>query len=298
MATSPKTRSTTRTSQNGHESTEELQKISWQLSRTILEITTKAGSGHPSSSLSAIDILVALYFGDVLRYDAQHPDWPDRDRFILSKGHAAPGLYAILAEAGYFDYDLLPTLRQINSPVEGHPNMRRLPGVEASTGSLGQGLSIGLGHALAARLDRRDYRVYVMIGDGESDEGQIWEAAMAAAKYKVHNLTCILDYNQFQQTGPVSDVMPSLAPVADKWHAFGWDVGTVDGHDIDGVLRTLRAAQKVKDRPQMIIAHTLKGKGLSIFEESENRMHGNPVPKDKLDDTLAALDELYGEMGD
>jgi transketolase len=276
-------------------SVEELQKISWQLSRTILQITTKAGSRHPSSSLSAIDVLVALYFGDVMRYDADRPNWPDRDRFILSKGHAAPGLYVVLSEAGYFDWHLLATLRQINSPVEGHPNMRRLAGVEASTGSLGQGLSIGLGHALAARVDKRDYRVYVMIGDGEADEGQIWEAAMTAAKYKVDNLTCILDFNQFQQTGPVAEVMPTLEPLAAKWEAFGWHVGSVDGHDIEAILRTLRAARTVKGRPQMIIAHTLKGKGLSIFEESENRMHGNPVPKDQLKETLAALDARYGE---
>lgn len=275
-------------------SIEELQKISWQLSRTILEITTKAGSGHPSSSLSAIDVLVALYFGDVMRYDAERPDWPDRDRFILSKGHAAPGLYTVLAEAGYFDSHLLATLRQINSPVEGHPNMRRLAGVEASTGSLGQGLSIGLGHALAARIDKRNYRVYVMIGDGEADEGQIWEAAMTAAKYKVDNLTCILDFNQFQQTGPVAEVMPALEPLAAKWEAFGWHVGSVDGHDIEAVLRTLRTARAVKGRPQMIIAHTLKGKGLTFFEESENRMHGNPVPKDQLNGALEALGALYG----
>ena len=275
-------------------SVEELQKISWQLSRTIIEITTKAGSGHPSSSLSAIDVLVALYFGDVMNYDPQRPDWPDRDRFILSKGHAAPGLYAVLAEAGYFDYDLLWTLREIGSPAEGHPNMRRLPGVEASTGSLGQGLSIGLGHALAARVDKRNYRVYVMIGDGEADEGQIWEAAMAAAKYKVNNLTCILDYNKYQQTGPVADVMPTLEPIAEKWEAFGWDVGTVDGHDLGGILRTLRAAQQVTGEPQLIIANTRKGKGLPIFEESPNRMHGEPISQNEMEAALAALDDLYG----
>lgn len=279
-------------------SVEELQKISWQLSRTIIEITTKAGSGHPSSSLSAIDVMVALYFGDVLRYDAQRPDWPDRDRFILSKGHAAPGLYTVLAEAGYFDHDLLWTLREIGSPVEGHPNMRRLAGVEASTGSLGQGLSIGLGHALAAGVDKRDYRVYVMIGDGEADQGQVWEAAMSAAKYKVSNLTCILDYNKFQQTGPVEEVMPSLKPIAEKWQAFGWHVEEIDGHDIQAILRSLRAVQKIKDKPQLILADTFKGKGLSIFEASANRMHGEPITQEKMEATLAALDELYGEIRD
>jgi transketolase len=248
--------------------------------------------------LSAIDILVALYFGDIMRYDPQRPDWPERDRFILSKGHAAPGLYAVLAEAGYFDYSLLDTLREIGSPVEGHPNMRRLAGVEASTGSLGQGLSIGLGHALAARVDKRDYRVYVMIGDGEADEGQIWEAAMAAAKYKTENLTCILDYNRFQQTGPVEEVMPSLEPLGQKWEAFGWDVRSVDGHDIEAILGTLRTVARVKGKPQLIIANTLKGKGISIFEESANRMHGEPISQDEMEATLAALDELYGSMGD
>src|SRR5919109_116692 len=153
------------------------------LRRYIIEMTTAAGSGHPSSSLSAIDIMTALYFGGVLRYDPQRPDWLERDRFIMSKGHAAPALYAVLAEAGYFPVEQLSTLRRLDSPLEGHPNMRRLPGVEASTGSLGQGLSIGIGHAIAGRLTRRDYHVYVMTGDGELDEGQVWEAAMAAAQY-------------------------------------------------------------------------------------------------------------------
>jgi len=203
---------------------DELQETAWRLSRQILEMTTKAGSGHPSSSLSAIDILTVLFFGAVMRFNPEYPDWPERDRFILSKGHGVPALYAVLAEAGYFDAAQLGTLRQLGSPLEGHPNMRVLPGVEASTGSLGQGLSIGLGHALAARTDGRSYRVYVLIGDGESDEGQIWEAAMATAKFQTDNLTAILDYNKYQQTGSVNKVMPSLEPLVDKWVAFGWDV--------------------------------------------------------------------------
>lgn len=276
-------------------SPDQLQEISWRLSRQIIEITTKAGSGHPSSSLSAIDILTVLYFGGVMRYDPHQPDWPDRDRFILSKGHGAPGLYAILAEAGYFDASMLPTLRELGSPLEGHPNMRVLPGVEASTGSLGQGLSIGLGHALAARLDERDYRVYVMIGDGESDEGQIWEATMAAAKYKVDNLTAILDYNKFQQTGSVKEVMPVLEPMVDKWRAFGWYVVEIDGHDMEQIIDSFQAVQQVKEKPQMIVAHTLKGKGLSAFEEDNvNRMHGKPLDEDQVDKAMAELDQLYG----
>jgi transketolase len=268
----------------------ELKDISHRLSRQMIEITTQAGSGHPSSSLSAIDILTGLYFGGIMRYDPQQPHWPERDRFILSKGHAAPALYVVLAEAGFFASDLLPTLRQLGSPLEGHPNMRLLPGVEASTGSLGQGLSLGLGHALAARVDGRQYRVYVLIGDGEADEGQIWEAAMAAAKYETGNLTAILDYNKYQQTGPVSEVMPSLRPVADKWRAFGWDVRQINGHDLPEVVAALTAVQDVAARPQMIIAHTLKGKGLSLFEEDTvNRKHGVPLTAEEAAITLAEL---------
>ena len=274
-------------------SLEELREISLKLSRQIIEITTRAGSGHPSSSLSAIDILTVLYFGGVMRYDPDNPGWPDRDRFILSKGHAAPGLYVILAEAGFFDPSLLNTLREIGSPLEGHPNMRVLDGVEASTGSLGQGLSIGVGHALAARLDRRDYRVYVMIGDGEADQGQIWEASMAAAKYKSSNLTAILDYNKYQQTGPVDEVMPALKPIAEKWRAFGWHVREIDGHNVSEILEALDEVRQVKDRPQMIIASTLKGKGLSPFEADDvNRKHGEPLTEEEKQIALAELDEM------
>lgn len=271
-------------------STEELRDLSRALSRQILEMTTAAGSGHPSSSLSAIDVLTALYFGGVLRYDPARPQWPARDRFILSKGHGVPALYAVMAEAGYFDPDKLMTLRELGSPLEGHPNMRALPGLEASTGSLGQGLSIGLGHALAARIDDFDYRVYVMLGDGEADEGQVWEATMAAAKYNVHNLTAILDYNQFQQTGPVSEVMPSLVPFADKWAVFGWRVLEIDGHDMDAILDAFAQVQEEKERPQIIVARTKKGKGLDVFEEDRvNRMHGKPVEEEQLDEVLAEL---------
>lgn len=273
-------------------SLDELQQTAWRLSRQVLQITTEAGSGHPSSALSAIDLLTALYFGGIMRYDPQRPDWPGRDRFILSKGHAAPGLYAVLAEAGFFAAEKLQTLREIGSPLEGHPNMRALPGVEASTGSLGQGLSIGLGHALAARLDGLDYRVYVLIGDGECDEGQIWEAAMGAAKYEVSNLTAILDYNKFQQTGPVREVMPSLLPIADKWRAFGWQAFEINGHDMRQVLSALQDVRGNARQPQIIIAETRKGRGLSPFEEDHvNRMHGKPLDADELQAALDKLDE-------
>jgi transketolase len=271
-----------------------LQETSRRLSQQILHMTSEAGSGHPSSSLSTIDVLTALFFGGILRYQAERPTWPERDRFILSKGHAAPALYALLAEAGYFETDKLSTLRQIGSPLEGHPNMRVLPGVEASTGSLGQGLSMGLGHALAARIDNLSYRVYVLIGDGEANEGQIWEAAMGAAKYEVDNLTVILDYNKFQQTGSVNKVMPSLEPVVDKWEAFGWDTREIDGHDMVQALSALREVRRVKTQPQIIIAHTLKGRGLSPFEKDNvNRKHGEALSGEALEAALAELDEEH-----
>src|SRR5262245_52644209 len=200
----------------------------------IITSTTTAGSGHPTSSLSGVELAVALYFGGLLRHDPRNPHWPQRDRFILSKGHAAPLLYAVLAEAGYFPTDLLPTLRKLGSPLEGHPNMRRLPGVEASTGSLGQGLSIGIGHALAARLDGYDARTFVLMGDGEIDEGQVWEAAMAAAKYKLDNLVAVVDQNGYQQTGPTAEVL-DLRPVPPRWEAFGWFAQEIDGHDLSAV---------------------------------------------------------------
>jgi transketolase len=272
----------------------DLRETSWRLSRRIIEMTTRAGSGHPSSSLSAIDVLTVLYFGGVLRYDPRHPQWADRDRFILSKGHGAPALYVVLAEAGYFDPDLLGTLRRLGSPLEGHPNMLRTPGVEASTGSLGQGLSIGLGHALAARLDGRSYRVYVMVGDGEAEEGEIWEAAMTAAKYHVANLTAILDRNQFQQTGPTREVMPALDPVAAKWEAFGWQVQEIDGHDVEQVLAAFGQARQVAGQPQLIIAHTLKGKGLSPFEKDPKRKHGKALTEEEAKVALAELDARSG----
>ena len=233
-----------------------------------------------------------------MRHDPHNPAWPDRDRFILSKGHGAPGLYAILAEAGYFDPALLPTLRETDSPLEGHPNMRRLPGVEASTGSLGQGLSIGLGHALAARLDDRDYRVYVLIGDGEADEGQIWEASMVAAQHQVDNLTVILDANGYQQSNSVRDVMGVLHPFADKWRTFGWRVFEIDGHNMSEILGTFSVVSQIKGAPQMIVAHTKKGRGLSPFEQDDvNRKHGKPLNHDELQVALAELDEMEAAPG-
>ena len=268
----------------------ELRQIALQMRRTIIEITTRAGSGHPSTSLSMVELVVPLYFGGVLRHDPRNPHWPDRDRFILSKGHGAPALYTVLAMRGYFPMEWLSTLRKLDSPLEGHPNMLREPGVEASTGSLGQGLSLGVGHALAARLDGRDYRTYVMIGDGESQQGQVWEAAMAASKFGLGNLTCVLDHNEYQQTGAVAEVMP-IEPVADRWSAFGWHVIEIDGHDLEQVFAAYDEARRITDRPTLINAHTVKGKGVRIIEEDvkQSRYHGVPLTEEQA---RVALEEL------
>jgi transketolase len=258
-----------------------------RLRRDILTMTTRAGSGHPSSSISAIDVITALYCGGFLRHDPRRPQDPDRDRFILSKGHASPALYAILAERGYFERELLDTLRQTGSPLEGHPNMRRLPGVEASTGSLGQGLSIGLGHALAARADGRPSRVYVMTGDGEVDEGQVWEAIMAGAHHRVDNLTLIVDHNQAQQSNLLERVL-DYRPLAEKLRAFQWHVEEIDGHEMPAIVGALERVRQIKGQPQAIVAHTVKGKGVS-FVEADWTYHGRAVSKEDLPRALAEL---------
>jgi transketolase len=247
----------------------------------ILDSTTRAGSGHPSSSFSAVEVVLALYFGGVLRYRPDDPAWPDRDRFIMSKGHAAPLLYAALAHAGYFDRSELQRLREVNSPVQGHPILGMMPGVEATTGSLGQGLSVGLGHVLGGRLNNRDYRVYVLMGDGECEAGQVWEAAMAAAHFKADKLTAILDYNKFQETGPISREM-ALEPLVDKWRSFGWYVTEADGHDFTSVLNAYQEVQQVEGQPSIIIAHTVKGKGVS-FVEADFTFHGRALTPEQAE---------------
>lgn len=252
-----------------------LRVIARQMRLDILEATTLAKSGHPSSSWSATEIVTALYFGGILRYRPTEPDWPERDRFIMSKGHAAPLLYAALAQAGYFSRDELKRLRQIDSPVQGHPIQGMMPGVEATTGSLGQGLSVGLGHVLGGRLNKLAYRVYVLLGDGECEAGQVWEAAMAAAHFKADTLTAILDYNKYQETGPISREM-ALEPLVDKWRSFGWQVEEADGHDLASLIHELKVAQAVKGQPTIIIAHTIKGKGVS-FVETDFTWHGRAL---------------------
>ncbi len=256
----------------------------------ILKMTTAAGSGHPSSSLSATEVVTALYFGGVMRYDPKNPHWPDRDRFILSKGHAAPVLYAALAQAGYFPHDEIMTLRKLGSPLEGHPNMKRLPGVEASTGSLGQGLSIGVGHALAARIDKKHYHTYVLTGDGELGEGQNWEAAASAAKYGLDNLTLIVDRNHFQQTGAAEDVL-NLDPIDGKFTAFGWKTQVIGGNDLREVLRAFERLKAVAGQPTCIVSLTHKGEGILelLRKLGDTNFHGKPVPPKYLSEALAEV---------
>ena len=265
-----------------------LEETTRRLRRNIITSTTAAASGHPSTSLSMVEVLTVLYFGGVLRYDTSSPHDPARDRFILSKGHGAPGLYAVLAEAGYFPPEELDTLRKLGSPLEGHPNMNRLAGVEASTGSLGQGLSIGVGHALAGRLDDADFRVYVMVGDGESEEGQIWEAIMYAGNQELDNLTLIIDHNRYQQTAAVDDIQP-LDPLDVKLGAFGWEVRAIDGHSLDEVAAAFEWARSVRDAPQAIIANTVKGKGVSVLENTPAQWHGKALSEEQAREALQEI---------
>ncbi|MGD0765382.1 MAG: transketolase [Dehalococcoidia bacterium] len=259
--------------------------------RHIIAMLAAAGSGHPGGSLSAVEIVSALYF-HVLRHNPSDPLWPDRDRFILSKGHAAPVLYTVLALCGYFPEEELITLRQLGSRLQGHtftyfpPDTKGLatcvqspPGIEMSAGSLGQGLSFAIGQALAARVDGLDYRVYCLLGDGELDEGQVWEAAMAAAHHRVDNLVAIIDRNRIQNDGFVADIM-GTDPLPEKWASFGWHPIEVDGHSIPQLLDAFDAAKKVKGKPVVIIAHTVKGKGVS-FMENNPAFHGRaPTPQE------------------
>lgn len=264
----------------------EMQEIARRLRRHIIEMITKAGSGHPGGSLSAVEIVTALFF-KVMRHDPANPQWQERDRFILSKGHAAPLLYAALAESGYLPVKELATLRQLDSRLQGHTDRTLTPGVEMSAGSLGQGLSFGVGTALAGRLDHRDYRVYVLLGDGECDEGQVWEAALSAAHFEVDRLVAIVDHNKQQLDGWTRDIM-NLDPLADKWRAFGWHAIEIDGHDLGQILTALNNVRQVKGKPSVIIAHTIKGKGVS-FMENNLEFHGKaPTPEE----AAKALQEL------
>lgn len=262
--------------------------------KTILKIITRAGSGHPGGSLSVIDLLTALYFHQ-LRHNPRDPAWPDRDRVVLSKGHACPAWYVVLAERGYFDPGHLWTMRQMGSILQGHPDMARTPGVDMSTGSLGMGFSAAIGMALAGKRDGRPYRVYAVLGDGECQEGSVWEGAMFAAHYGLDNLVAIVDRNGVQQTGRTEERM-RLDPLGDKWRAFNWDVAEIDGHDMGAIVSALDRAASAAGRPHAIIARTVKGKGVS-FAEGAAGYHGKALTEDELARALAELDlaELDGE---
>ena len=253
----------------------------------ILKMLAEAGSGHTGGSLSAADIVTVLYFYK-MRHNPGNPQWRERDRFILSKGHAAPVLYAALALSGYFETEILKTLRKIGSPLQGHPCSCKLPGVEISTGSLGQGLSIANGIAMGIKIDGLSSRVYCLLGDGEIQEGQIWEAAMTAAHYRLDNLCAIIDNNGLQIDGPCCDVM-HIEPIVYKWEAFGWHVIDIDGHDINAIVGALNEAETLKGKPTMIVARTTKGKGVSFFE-GKVEYHGIAPTHNELE---MALKELH-----
>jgi transketolase len=268
-------------------STAELKEMAKKLRRHVIIMTATAGSGHPGGSLSAADIITALYF-KVLRHNPENPQWSERDRFILSKGHAAPILYAALAEAGYFPVAELATLRKLDSRLQGHTDRKFTPGVEMSAGSLGMGLSFAIGVALAARLDSKTYWTYVLLSDGECEEGQTWEAALSAAHFKLDNLTAVVDCNGMQLSGWTRDIM-NLEPFTRKWQAFGWHTIDIDGHDFDQILSACQRAEKIKGKPTVIIARTIKGKGVS-FMENNVAFHGKAPTWEEAERALKELE--------
>jgi transketolase len=260
--------------------------------RHIVEMVASAGAGHPGGSLSATDVIVCLFF-ELMQVDPSRPEWSDRDRFVLSKGHAAPALYATLAEKGYFSKEHLTTFDQIDSILQGHPDMNKTPGVDMSTGSLGQGLSAGVGMALGARLRKSGFHTYVMLGDGELQEGQIWEAAMLAAKHRLDNLTAIVDDNCLQLADRTDVIMPTCEPYEEKWRAFGWNVLEMDGHNIATILKVLNEARHYHGIPTVVISHTVKGKGVS-FMEHKVAWHSRALTPDELSRALRDLGEMGG----
>ncbi len=282
------------TTANKIESVAELKRVANRLRIEIIKMIGAAGSGHPGGSLSEVELLSALYFR-VLRHNPKDPNWPDRDRFILSKGHGCPALYAVLAEAGYIDYSVLPTLRKMGSPLQGHPDKRFLPILEANTGSLGQGISVGIGMALAARLDKKDWHTFVMVGDGEIQEGQNWEAAMFAAYHKLQNLTVIVDYNHQQLDGFLKDILDP-APLLQKFESFGWRTLEIDGHDFNQVIPALETARAAKDgKPTCLIANTIKGKGVS-FMENNPEWHGVAPKPEQVAAAVAELEAIAKQL--
>ena len=263
-----------------------LNEITRNIRKDIVTMIHGSKSGHPGGSLSAVEILTALYF-DEMNIDPENPKKEDRDRFVLSKGHAAPVLYATLAERGYFDKKELLSLRKVGAMLQGHPDMKGTPGVEISTGSLGQGFSVACGMAMASKLDNAPWRVYALLGDGEVQEGLIWEAAMSAAHYKLDNMVAFLDYNGLQIDGEVEKVM-NIGPIVDKFKSFGWNVIEIDGHDFDQIFAALDMAKETVGKPTMIVAKTIKGKGVSFMENNAG-WHGNAPSDNDLEIALAEL---------
>ncbi len=271
----------------------QLKKQATLIRKHIIDEVYSAASGHPGGSLSCADIMTVLYF-HVMKLNVQEPKWADRDRFVLSKGHCAPALYATLAEKGFFPVEELTKFRNIESYLQGHPSMKDVPGVDMSTGSLGQGISAAVGMALAGKIDKKDYRVYTVLGDGEIEEGQVWEACMAAAHYKLDNLTAFLDHNGLQIDGKITEVM-SPEVVEDKFKAFGWEVINANGHDYVQINEAIEKAKKTKGAPVMIIADTVKGKGVSFMENAAG-WHGTAPNKEQRDQAIAELDALLAKL--
>ena len=266
-----------------------LRAIAREVRKDILKMTSEVQSGHPGGAMSATDIIVTLYYYK-MRHNPENPKWEKRDRFVLSKGHVCPALYSVLARTGYFPLQKLHEFRKLDGSLQGHPDMHKTPGIEISTGSLGHGIGAAVGMALGLKLDRSDSRVYCMIGDGEAQEGSVWEASMAASHYNLDNLVVILDNNNLQIDGPVDDVM-SIYPAVEKWKAFGWHVIEINGHDFREIKEALDEADSVKFKPTMIVAKTVKGKGVS-FMENRAEWHGKALPPDLLKEALKELGEI------
>ena len=270
-------------------SLDELKSISKEIRKDIVKMLTESASGHPGGSLSATDIMTVLFFKE-MNLDPNNEKDPNRDRFVLSKGHAAPVLYSVLARRGYFPVEELSTLRKFKSRLQGHPSIQYLPGIDMSTGSLGQGVSAAVGMALAGKIDKKDYRVYTLLGDGELEEGQVWEAAMCAAHYKLNNLTAFIDFNGLQIDGDITKVM-NPCPIDKKFEAFGWNVLVIDGHNYEEIIDAIEKAQECKDKPTAVVCKTIKGKGVS-FMENQAEWHGIAPSREQCE---AALKELGGE---
>lgn len=270
------------------ESIKELEKMTKEIRKGIIEEVYSHNSGHPGGSLSIADILTVLYFKE-MKIDEKNPKWEDRDRLVLSKGHCSPALYSVLAHRGYFPLEDLKTFRDINSYLQGHPDMKKIPGVDMTTGSLGQGLSSANGMAIAGKMDKKDYRVYCILGDGEIEEGQIWEAAMASAKYKLDNLCVIVDNNNLQIDGKIEEVMNSY-PIDEKFRSFGFEIIKIDGHNIQEIIDAFEVAKNIKDKPVCIIAKTVKGKGIS-YMENQVGWHGKAPNEEQYREAMKELNK-------